>query len=76
MPTLSAGRQQGAAVHAEFQPVPGFTSVVGILVGTVISSAIFVAPNRIAELAGSPQPILAGVPAVLSRRRRPGRRSA
>lgn len=39
--------------------VLGFTSVVGILVGTVIGSGIFVAPNRIAELVASPQLILA-----------------
>lgn len=39
--------------------VLGFTSVVGILVGTVIGSGIFVTPNRIAELVGAPQLILA-----------------
>ncbi len=39
--------------------VLGFTSVVGILVGTVIGSGIFVAPNRIASLVASPQLILA-----------------
>jgi APA family basic amino acid/polyamine antiporter len=39
--------------------VLGFTSVVGILIGTVIGSGIFVAPNRIADLVGAPQLILA-----------------
>jgi APA family basic amino acid/polyamine antiporter len=43
----------------ELPRVLGFTSVVGILVGTVIGSGIFVAPNRIAGLVGSPQLILA-----------------
>lgn len=43
----------------ELPRVLGLTSVVGILVGTVIGSGIFVAPNRIAELVGSPQLILA-----------------
>lgn len=47
------------AVQSELPRVLGFTSVVGILVGTVIGSGIFVAPNRIAELVGSPQLILA-----------------
>jgi basic amino acid/polyamine antiporter, APA family len=45
--------------HAQLPRVLGFTSVVGILVGTVIGSGIFVAPNRIADLVGSPQLILA-----------------
>src|SRR5512135_248454 len=43
----------------ELPRVLGFTSVVGILVGTVIGSGIFVAPNRIAALVESPQLILA-----------------
>ena len=45
--------------HAELPRVLGFASVAGILVGTVIGSGIFVAPNRIADLVGSPQLILA-----------------
>lgn len=45
--------------HRELPRVLGFTSVVGILIGTVIGSGIFVAPNRIADLVGSPQLILA-----------------
>jgi basic amino acid/polyamine antiporter, APA family len=51
----------GSAVAAprDLPRVLGFTSVVGILVGTVIGSGIFVAPNRIAALVGSPQLILA-----------------
>ncbi len=49
----------GTAVRADLPRVLGFTSVVGILVGTVIGSGIFVAPNRIADLVGSPQRILA-----------------
>ena len=55
----SAGHRRAATAHAELPRVLGFTSVVGILVGTVIGSGIFVAPNRIAELVGSPQLILA-----------------
>lgn len=47
------------AAHRELPRVLGFTSVVGILIGTVIGSGIFVAPNRIADLVGSPQLILA-----------------
>ena len=47
------------AASADLPRVLGFTSVVGILVGTVIGSGIFVAPNRIADLLGSPQLILA-----------------
>jgi APA family basic amino acid/polyamine antiporter len=39
--------------------VLGFTSVIGILVGSVIGSGIFVAPNTIAGLVLSPQLILA-----------------
>jgi APA family basic amino acid/polyamine antiporter len=46
-------------VRRELPRVLGFTSVVGILVGTVIGSGIFVAPNKIAELVQSPQLILA-----------------
>ncbi len=45
--------------QADLPRVLGFTSVVGILVGTVIGSGIFVAPNRIASLVESPQLILA-----------------
>ena len=45
--------------HADLPRVLGFTSVVGILIGTVIGSGIFVAPNRIADLVGAPQLILA-----------------
>jgi basic amino acid/polyamine antiporter, APA family len=48
-----------AASRADLPRVLGFTSVVGILVGTVIGSGIFVAPNRIATLVESPQLILA-----------------
>jgi hypothetical protein len=43
------------APRADLPRVLGFTSVVGIQVGTVIGSGIFVAPNRIAGLVGSPQ---------------------
>ena len=50
---------RAVVAHAELPRVLGFTSVVGILVGTVIGSGIFVAPNRIAELVESPQLILA-----------------
>ena len=39
--------------------VLGFTSVIGILIGSVIGSGIFVAPNAIASLVASPQLILA-----------------
>jgi len=39
--------------------VLGFTSVIGILIGSVIGSGIFVAPNTIAGLVLSPQLILA-----------------
>lgn len=50
----------GPGAHGpELPRVLGLTSVVGILVGTVIGSGIFVAPNRIAELVASPQLILA-----------------
>ncbi len=48
-----------ANMHADLPRVLGFTSVVGILVGTVIGSGIFVAPNRIASLVEAPQLILA-----------------
>ena len=48
-----------AAGRRELPRVLGFTSVVGILVGTVIGSGIFVAPNRIASLVESPQLIMA-----------------
>src|SRR5512137_2419203 len=51
-----------AGAHADRRELPrvlGFTSVVGILVGTVIGSGIFVAPNRIASLVESPQLIMA-----------------
>ena len=47
------------ASQRELPRVLGFTSVVGILVGTVIGSGIFVAPNRIASLVESPQIIMA-----------------
>ena len=47
------------AAPRELPRVLGFTSVVGILVGTVIGSGIFVAPNRIASLVESPQLIMA-----------------
>jgi len=56
-PGAGSAAERGA--HAALPRVLGFTSVVGILVGTVIGSGIFVAPNRIAELVGSPQLILA-----------------
>jgi basic amino acid/polyamine antiporter, APA family len=49
----------GAGSRVDLPRVLGFTSVVGILVGTVIGSGIFVAPNRIAGLVESPQLILA-----------------
>ena len=48
-----------AAGQRELPRVLGLTSVVGILVGTVIGSGIFVAPNRIAALVESPQLIMA-----------------
>ncbi|MBE3072577.1 MAG: amino acid permease [Acidobacteria bacterium] len=48
-----------SAGQRELPRVLGFTSVVGILVGTVIGSGIFVAPNRIASLVESPQIIMA-----------------
>jgi basic amino acid/polyamine antiporter, APA family len=48
-----------AATRPDLPRVLGVTSVVGILVGTVIGSGIFVAPNRIAGLVESPQLILA-----------------
>lgn len=48
-----------ARTPADLPRVLGFTSVVGILIGTVIGSGIFVAPNRIAGLVESPQLILA-----------------
>jgi len=48
-----------AAAPNDLPRVLGFTSVVGILVGTVIGSGIFVAPNRIADLLGAPQLVLA-----------------
>jgi APA family basic amino acid/polyamine antiporter len=51
-----------SGTHADRRELPrvlGFTSVVGILVGTVIGSGIFVAPNRIASLVESPQLIMA-----------------
>jgi hypothetical protein len=74
MPFPSPGHRPSHATGAELPRVLGFTSVVGILVGAVIGSGIFVAPDRIAVLVGSPQLILAGVPAILywSRRRGPG----
>jgi basic amino acid/polyamine antiporter, APA family len=60
--SLGNANADAAAVrgpHVDLPRVLGFTSVVGILVGTVIGSGIFVAPNRIAGLVGSPQLILA-----------------
>ncbi len=54
--SLSAG---AGAAPRELPRVLGFTSVVGILVGTVIGSGIFVAPNRIASLVEAPQLIMA-----------------
>jgi basic amino acid/polyamine antiporter, APA family len=52
-------RVESRGPGADLPRVLGFTSVVGILVGTVIGSGIFVAPNRIADLVASPQLILA-----------------
>lgn len=58
--TLPDSRSAAAGnTHADLPRVLGFTSVVGILIGTVIGSGIFVAPNRIADLVGAPQLILA-----------------
>jgi len=48
-----------AASRPELPRVLGFVSVIGILVGSVIGSGIFVAPNAIASLVLSPQLILA-----------------
>jgi len=59
MRQTSADRGEAGPSHRELPRVLGFTSVVGILVGTVIGSGIFVAPNRIAALVESPQLILA-----------------
>ncbi|HEX7486445.1 MAG TPA: amino acid permease [Vicinamibacterales bacterium] len=59
MTSPASGPGVARAAHEELPRVLGFTSVVGILVGTVIGSGIFVAPNRIADLVGSPQLILA-----------------
>jgi basic amino acid/polyamine antiporter, APA family len=51
--------EAGSRERSELPRVLGFMSVVGILVGTVIGSGIFVSPNRIAQLVQSPQLILA-----------------
>jgi APA family basic amino acid/polyamine antiporter len=56
---MSAAHAPADSTQRELPRVLGFTSVIGILVGTVIGSGIFVAPNRIAELVQSPQLILA-----------------
>ena len=48
-----------ASAPRELPRVLGIVSVIGIVIGTVIGSGIFVAPNRIAALVGSPQLILA-----------------
>jgi APA family basic amino acid/polyamine antiporter len=48
-----------AGSRAELPRVLGITSVIGILIGSVIGSGIFVAPNAIAGLVLSPQLILA-----------------
>ncbi len=48
-----------ATPRLELPRVLGFVSVIGILVGSVIGSGIFVAPNAIASLVLSPQLILA-----------------
>jgi len=59
MTTPTAHAPSSHATRQELPRVLGFTSVVGILVGTVIGSGIFVAPNRIASLVESPQLIMA-----------------
>ena len=60
MPQPSADHRETGSSRRDVLPrVLGFTSVVGILVGTVIGSGIFVAPNRIASLVESPQLIMA-----------------
>jgi APA family basic amino acid/polyamine antiporter len=59
---MTTPTHDGPLAHADRRELPrvlGFTSVVGILVGTVIGSGIFVAPNRIASLVQSPQLIMA-----------------
>jgi APA family basic amino acid/polyamine antiporter len=59
---MAADLSDDVATGAQRRDLPrvlGFTSVVGILIGTVIGSGIFVAPNRIADLVGAPQLILA-----------------
>jgi basic amino acid/polyamine antiporter, APA family len=57
--TMPVSRSAADPTHVDLPRVLGFTSVVGILIGTVIGSGIFVAPNRIADLVGAPQLILA-----------------
>ncbi|MBP1633772.1 MAG: amino acid permease [Acidobacteria bacterium] len=47
------------ASRPQLPRVLGFVSVIGILIGSVIGSGIFVAPNTIASLVLSPQLILA-----------------
>jgi APA family basic amino acid/polyamine antiporter len=47
------------ASRPQLPRVLGFVSVIGILIGSVIGSGIFVAPNAIASLVVSPQIILA-----------------
>jgi APA family basic amino acid/polyamine antiporter len=55
----ASGHRAGSGdIQRDLPRVLGFTSVVGILVGTVIGSGIFVAPNRIAALVESPILIL------------------
>ena len=59
MPDTTPALATAAAVRPQLPRVLGFTSVIGILTGSVIGSGIFVTPNAIADLVLSPQLILA-----------------